>query len=113
MTKFSALFQIFLLERYPDRASVKDEKGLEALMDSLLDEFTSWCHESGRAKELEEADREPQGRLSVPELEMIIAELAARGEVASVLVPKANGGFELRWHPTEKGQRAARRSANE
>jgi hypothetical protein len=46
-------------------------------------------------------------------LEKIFAELAARGEAVSVLVPKANGGFEQLWRLTEKGQRAARRRVNE
>jgi hypothetical protein len=104
MTKFSQLFRVFLLERYPDRALNEVEEDQEALIDPQMDEFTAWCYESGRAKELEEADQEMQGRISILEWEKILAELAARGEVVSVLVPKANGGFELRWHTTEKGQ---------
>jgi len=59
--------------------------------------------------ELEEADRELRVRLA----EKIIGEMAARGELMSKLVPKANGGFEQRWRITEKGHRAARRLANE
>ena len=109
MTKFSQLFRIFLLERYPDRASDDVEEDPEALINSPPVEFIAWCHASGRTMELEEADRELRVRL----VEKISLEMAARGELMSKLVPKANGGFELRWSLTEKGRRAADRPGNE
>jgi hypothetical protein len=101
MTKFSQLFQIFLLERYPDRASAYVEEDPDALLDSPpneLNEFIAWGHSSGRTMELEEADRELRARFA----EKTCRELAAQGYLISVMVPKANGGFEQMWCRTGK-----------